>query len=175
MNSDEAILQELRKLSAYADMQRKITKWSFIFIGIFISALIIFGIVMESRLNKSEEDIAPSQKKESSTWTDVDWRIRRGEPAEAIRIGEALIQDAPLYPDGHRLLASAYLAAGKVEQAREHYTQAFQLFPSDENGKLLAAITRRIETDPKPGGLANRSQPIRSETNSTSATAGSAR
>jgi hypothetical protein len=37
MNLDEAILTELKKLSAFADMQRKITKWTFIFIGVFIA------------------------------------------------------------------------------------------------------------------------------------------
>jgi tetratricopeptide (TPR) repeat protein len=175
MNLDEAILTELKKLSAFADMQRKITKWTFIFIGVFIPALIVFGIVMESRLNTSSEDNGPLVKKESPTWTDVDWRIRRGEPDEAIRIGEDLIQRAPQYPDGHRLLASAYLAAGKVEQAREHYLHAFELFPSEEHQRLLVAINRRIEGGPQPSGSANQSQPVRLQTNQPSAAAGSGR
>ena len=175
MNLDEAILTELKKLSAYADMQRKIAKWTFIFMGVSIPALIIFAIIMDSRLNTSSDDNRPSARKENPTWTDVDWRIRRGEPDEAIRIGEDLIQRAPQYPDGHRLLASAYLAAGKVEQAKEHYLQAFELFPSEEHQRLLAAINRRIEGGFQPSGSANRSQPVRIDTNQPPAAAGPGR
>jgi len=174
MNVDEEILNELRKLSSYTDRQRKITKWSLIFVGVFIPAMIVFLIAMESHLSTSEADIAPSSMKERPTWTDVDWRIRRGEPEEAIRIGEDLIQQAPQYPDGHRLLASAYLAAGKLDQAKEHYLRAFQLFPSEDHQKLVAAISRRIEGSLQ-GGATNQSQPLGSETNRTSSAAGSRR
>jgi tetratricopeptide (TPR) repeat protein len=136
MSVDEAILAELRKISAYADMQRKITKWSFIIIAVLVPGMIIFGIVMESRLHTTADEPGAVAKTEKPTWTDVDWRTRRGEPEEAIKMGEELIQRTPQYPDGHSRLAVAYLAAGKVEQAREHYAQAFRLFPSEENAKV---------------------------------------
>ncbi len=38
-----------------------------------------------------------------------------------IELGEKLIAKTPLYPDGHRRLAVAYLAAGRIENASEHY------------------------------------------------------
>ena len=82
----------------------------------------------------------------------------------------------PLYPEAHRRLAGAYLAAGDIEKARQHYAEAFRLFPSEENEKLLAAIDRRIKAENlQPDGAANGSQPIRSETNSTPSAAGSRR
>src|SRR6267378_5249209 len=168
MNDNETILAELRKIGAWADMQRKITKWSFIVIAALIPAMIIFGIVMEKRLTTSMGDSPPHEKPEKPAWSDVDWNIRRADLDEAIRIGEELIQRTPQYPEGHHRLASAYLAAGKTEQAREHYARAFHLFPSEENEKLLIAINRRIkEGSPQPDGAANGSQPIRSETNRT--------
>jgi tetratricopeptide (TPR) repeat protein len=145
MNNDEAILAELRKISAWADMQRKVTKWSFIFIAVFVPALVIFGVVMEYHLKVEVADIRSSDKSEKPTWTDVDWRTRRGDVDEAIKIGEELIQKTPQYPDGHHRLATAYLAAGKIQKARDHYVEAFRLFPSEENEKLLVAIDKRLK------------------------------
>ena len=176
MNDNETILAELRKIGAWADMQRKITKWSFIAVGVFIPALIVVGIVMEKRLNTSLDDIRAPDKPETTTWSDVDWNIRRAKLDEAIRIGEELIQRTPQYPEGHARLASAYLAAGKIEPAREHYAQAFRLFPSEENQRLLTAIDKRMKDgNPQPDGPASGSQPIRSGTNRTSGAAGSRR
>lgn len=176
MNEDESILAELRRIGAWADMQRKITKWSFVAMAILIPAMIVFGIVMVKRETARFEDTLSPQKSEKPTWSDVDWKIRHADLDEAIRIGEELIQKTPQYPEGHQRLASAYLAAGKTEQAREHYAQAFQLFPSEENEKLLIAIDKRIKQgNPQPTGAENRSQPVRSETNQTLPTAGSRR
>jgi len=174
MNDNESILAELRKISAWADMQRKITKWAFIAIAVLIPAMIIFGIVMEKRLTADVENISSAEKPEKPGWSDVDWKIRRTEFDEAIRIGEELIQRTPQYPEGHHRLASAYLAVGKTEQAREHFEQAFRLFPSEENEKLLIAMEKRIkEMKSEPVGAAKGSRPIGSETNGTSTAAGS--
>jgi cytochrome c-type biogenesis protein CcmH/NrfG len=146
MNENESILAELRKIAAWAETQRKITKWSFIVIAVFIPAMIIFGIVMENRVKTSFE-AGP----EKPTWSDVDWNIRRTHLDEAIRVGEELIQKTPQYPEGHIRLASAYLAAGNIKSAGEHYAQAFRLFPSEENQRLLIAIEKRMkERNPQP-------------------------
>lgn len=176
MNDNESILAELRRIGAWADMQRKITKWSFITMVIIIPAMIVFGIVIVKREAASMEDTSSPQKPEKPAWSDVDWKIRHADLDEAIRIGEELIQKTPQYPEGHQRLALAYLAAGKTEQARQHYAQAFQLFPSEENEKLLIAINKRIkEGISQPDGERNGSQSIRSETNQTSGAAGSRR
>ena len=173
MNDNEAILAELRKISAWADMQRKISKWSLIFLAVFIPAMIVFGVLLEQRLKTNIEAILPGQKPD---WHDVDHNVRMGDFNKAIRIGEELILKAPQYPEAHRRLAGAYLAAGKIEKAREHYAEAFRLFPSEENEKLLMAMDKRSEAkNPQPNGAANGSQPIRSETNRTSSAAGSRR
>jgi tetratricopeptide (TPR) repeat protein len=174
MNDNESILAELRRIGAWADMQRKITKWSFIAMAVIIPAMIVFGIIIVKREAASVEDTLSPQKPEKPAWSDVDWKIRHADLDEAIRIGEELIQETPQYPEGHQRLALAYLAAGKTEQARQHYAQAFQLFPSEENERLLIAIDKRIkEGNPQPDGAAKGSQPVRPETNRTSSAAGS--
>jgi len=176
MNDNESILAELRRIGAWADMQRRVTKWSLIVVAVVVPGMIIVGIVMENRFNASMEDIRSPEKPAKPTWHDVDWNIRRANLDDAIRIGEELIQRMPEYPEGHHQLASVYLAAGKTEKARQHYAQAFQLLPSEENEKLLAAIEKRIkEGNPQLNGAADGSLLIRSETNRTPGAAGSRR
>lgn len=148
MNDNDAILAELKKISAWADMQRTAMKWSFVFLALFIPAMIVFSVVMDRRFNKKIDDFGSAA---NPSWYDVERNLRQGDPGEAIRIGERLIQRAPLYPDGHCRLASAYVAAGQIEKAREHYAEAVRLFPSDNNIALLeAAETRARQTESPP-------------------------
>ncbi len=56
----EVILAELRKISAWTDHQRKLTKGSLVFLAIFISALLGFGLLREHRANGKPDQVAPS-------------------------------------------------------------------------------------------------------------------
>ena len=157
MNNDELILAELRKIAAWADMQRKITKWSFIALAVFIPAMIVVPIVLEHWVTKTITETA-----EKPEWYNVDQNVRLGDFDKAIRIGEELILKTPQYPDAHRRLAGAYLAAGKIEKAREHYAEAVRLLPSEENEKALIAIDKRMKAEnPQPDGPANAASPRR--------------
>jgi tetratricopeptide (TPR) repeat protein len=145
MNDNELILAELRKISAWGDFQRKMTKWSLIFVGFMIIAGIAAGVLTDHEI---KQNLTPTNKPD---WYQVDQNVRTGNFDEAIRIGEELMQKTPLYPDAHHRLAGAYLAAGKIQKAREQYAEAFRLLPSEENEKLLAAIDQRIKSEnPKP-------------------------
>ena len=144
MNDNEAILVELRKISAWAERQRKVTKWSLVFLAVFIPALVGFTIMMEQRVSAKFEDTAPSQKPD---WYEVERNARLGDFDKATGMGEELIVKTPQSPDAHKRLAGAYLAAGKLDKAREHYAEAFRLFPSEENEKQLTAIDKRISAE----------------------------
>lgn len=169
MTDNESILAELRRIAAWADMQRTVSKWSLIAAAVAIPAIIVLGVLgavmVEREQARMAETFAPLTLEEP-TWCDVDSRIRRAELDEAIRIGEELILKTPHHPEGHQRLASAYLAAGNTEQARQHYAEAFRLFPSEQNEKLLIAIDKRIKDEgSQSDGPADGSQPIRSEKN----------
>jgi|ERR1041385_8542948 tetratricopeptide (TPR) repeat protein len=167
MNDDDPILAELRKISAWADMQRKFTRWTLIFVAVFVAAGIVFGILMEHWEKKTLEETNPRQQ---ADWYDVDRNVRSGAFDKAIQVGEELIRKTPQYPEAHRRLAGAYLATGNIRKAREHYAEAYRLFPSEENEKQLFAIDKRIRAEnPQASG----SQPIGLETNRTSEAAGS--
>lgn len=144
VNDNEEILAELRKLSAWADLQRKITKWSFIVLAVFIPAVIGFGILMEQRVKANLEGTVSPQKPD---WYDVEHNVRLGDFDKAIAIGEELILKTAQNPEAHHRLAGAYLASGNIEKAREHYAEAFRLLPSEENEKLLIAIDKRSKSD----------------------------
>lgn len=135
------ILAEVRRIAAWADMQRKISKWMFIAMAVFIPVTIVFAVLTERRTKTSLDEL---RNLTGPDWYEVDRYIRFGEFDKATRIGEELIARTPLYPEGHRRLAAAYLAAGKLEKAREHYAEAYRLFPSEENQRLLTVIERRL-------------------------------
>jgi tetratricopeptide (TPR) repeat protein len=82
-----------------------------------------------------------------SDWYDVERNVRLGDFEKAIALGEELIAKTPQYSEAHQRLAGAYLAAGNIEKAKEHYAEAFRLFPSEENEKLLSAIEKRIKPE----------------------------
>lgn len=138
---DDEVLVELRKISAWADLQRKITRGSLIFVAILVPVAIGAGILLERNLKTTlETNTSPLQP----DWYDVDRQVRQGDFDKATTLGEALLLKTPQFPEAHRRLAGAYLAAGNLEKAREHYAEAFRLFPSEENEKLLNAIEKRI-------------------------------
>ena len=120
------------------------TKWSFVFLAVLVPVVIGIFILLDQHLKTNvESTLAPRQ----SDWYDVDRNVRLGNFEKAIAIGEELILKTPQYPGAHERLAGAYLAAGNLEKAKEHYTEAFRLFPSEENEKLLSAIEKRVKAD----------------------------
>lgn len=138
------ILVELKKIAAWAELQRKVTKWMFVVLAIFVLVGIGFGLNLEQRLKTNLQSTASLP---SPDWYDVARNIRSGEFEKAIALGESLIERTPQDPEAHQRLADAYLVAGNLDKARDHYAEAFRLFPSDQNEKLLNAIEKRMNAD----------------------------
>jgi len=130
-------------MGAWADRQRKMSKWGLIVAAVIFPAMIIFSIVT---IHQTETKLEHISVPENHDWCDVEGNIRRCDLATAIQIGEELIQKTPQYPKGHEHLATAYLAAGKLEEARTHFAEAARLFPCEEYEKNLVAIDKRLAT-----------------------------
>ncbi len=142
--TNDQVLAELRKMSVAADLQHKLTKWSVIFLAGLIPVVIGIFLLLDRHLKTKVESSLSSHQ---SDWSDVDRDLERGEFEKAIAIGEEIVLKTPQFPEAHERLARAYLAAGNLEKAREHYAEAFRLFPSEENEKLLSTVEKRLKED----------------------------
>jgi len=147
MQHSDPILEELRKISAWADMQRKMMKWSLIFIAVFIPVMILVGVIIENRLKSTFEDITSDITSDSSMdWNTVDRNARRGDFDSAIQMGQKLIERTPLDPEAHRRLARVFLAAGRIQDSERHYAEVYRLFPSEDARELLEAVRKRAQS-----------------------------
>ena len=143
MNDNEQILVELRKISAWADSQRKIAKRSFICFCFFalVPVTIVIGVFVECRLKtKAKDHKAP----EVIALSDIDWYINHGNVDKAIEVGEKFVLKSPFDTTAHWKLGSAYLTAGKLAKAREQYEEGARLWPTDENKEYVKTLDRRI-------------------------------
>lgn len=158
MNDNELILAELRKISAWADFQRRSGKWSLVVLVVFFSGMYAIG-------PRAVEFWLDRTTKREDRWYDVESNVELGDFDNAIRIGEESVQKTPLHPEAHQRLAGAYLAAGRLPEARKHYAEAYRLFPSEQNEKKVIAIDKRIQAESsRSDDNANAGQPIPSET-----------
>jgi len=112
---------------------------------IVVAILIPFMIVLS--LVASYDVKSTIAQVDAPTWYEVDRDARAGDFDKALQIGEDLIKKTPQDPEAHRRLANAYLAAGKIDKAKDQYAIACLLFPSEENLKLRDAIEKRIAAD----------------------------
>jgi tetratricopeptide (TPR) repeat protein len=143
-DNSEQILEELKKISNWAEQQNKNAK---IAVSIIL-AIILLGLggafFMDHYIKKTAQDmVAPPIEKKS--WYDVRYCMDQAQVESAINIAESLIKKTPDYPDGHTKLGFLYLTAGNLEKAEQHFRQAYALFPSKENKENLDAILIRIK------------------------------
>ena len=62
----------------------------------------------------------------------------------ALSMAQALTARQPDYYYGHAFLGSIYLAMGDVTNSETQYSRAYQLFPSEDGAKDLAAVRKRL-------------------------------
>ena len=80
------------------------------------------------------------------SWTAVLTATRQLDYPRALSLAQANVALQPNDYYGHSYLGIIYLAMGDVTNSEAQYLQAYELFPSEENEKNLAAIRKRIAT-----------------------------
>ena len=141
-NHENEMLAHIEKIAAWADTQRKMSKWMMIFMATFIPLVVLIAVVAESRINNDTDEV---EKPEA--WSSVSRAVTKGDLEEAIRVGKIMLQKTPDYEYGHYRLAYIYLSAGNLEQSRHHFEEVYRIFPSEENKKGLEAINKRIKQE----------------------------
>ncbi|MES1180727.1 MAG: hypothetical protein ABUL66_02570 [Verrucomicrobiota bacterium] len=117
------ILAELRKLKRV---------FYIILIFVFLGALPAFyaGITRPSTSGDS--------------WARVRTAVDHQDFATALSMAQTLTTRQPDYYYGHSFLGAIYLAMGDVTNSEAQYARAYQLFPSEDGAKDLAAVRKRL-------------------------------
>ena len=120
---NQAILAELRKLKRVS------------------CALLVFLILgtLPSFYSAFKRDYS-----RADSWDRVTTMVRRQDFPAALSMAQSLVACQPDYYYGHAYLGAIYLAMGDVTNAETQYTRAYELFPSEEVEKDLAAIRKRL-------------------------------
>jgi cytochrome c-type biogenesis protein CcmH/NrfG len=82
------------------------------------------------------------------SWARVRTAMDRQDFPAALSMAQTLTARQPDYYYGHSFLGAIYLAMGDVTNSEAQYSQAYQLFPSEDAAKDLAAAQKRLV----PGG-----------------------
>jgi cytochrome c-type biogenesis protein CcmH/NrfG len=80
----------------------------------------------------------------SVSWTRVTTAMRHQNFPAALSMAQSLVRQQPDYYYGHAYLGAIYLAMDDVTNAEREYSRAYQLFPSEEDQKELAAVQKRM-------------------------------
>jgi cytochrome c-type biogenesis protein CcmH/NrfG len=78
------------------------------------------------------------------SWARVRTAMDRQDFPAAFLMAQALTARQPDYYYGHSFLGAIYLAMGDVANSEAQYSQAYQLFPSEDGAKDLAAVRKRL-------------------------------
>jgi cytochrome c-type biogenesis protein CcmH/NrfG len=78
------------------------------------------------------------------SWDEVTSAMRQQNFSTALSMAQALVRQQPDYYYGHAYLGTIYVAMDDVTNAEAQYLRAYQLYPSEEAEKNLAAIRKRM-------------------------------
>ena len=121
---DKEILVHLRQL-------KRVVYW----VGFLLFVLAV--PTFYQGFSRASSEAAPS-------WERVRVWVGRQDFPMALSMAQTLVTRQPDYYWGHSYLAHIYLATGDVTNAEKEYSRAYDLFPSEENDKNLAAVRKRI-------------------------------
>jgi hypothetical protein len=128
---------ELRKLSAWAAFQRKMTRCLLLVVAVCLPTLLVVVVLVRR---------PPARQTAGEvSWAAFYRAANQDELREAIRIGERLLQKADGHPTAHLKVAYLHVATGNLERSLVHFQEAYRLCPSEENARNLEAVRRRVQ------------------------------
>ena|SRR3989304_4989366 len=134
------ILDELRNLNASARKANRIAAIAISILGVFVALSLLTIPLREHMYFRSK-----STSQAADSWREARSLLDQGEIQKGREMTQRLVQKHPHYYYGYVLLGSLNQEEGKLKQAEENYAKAYNLFPTEENEKNLAAIRKAIE------------------------------
>jgi len=143
-DTQQQILEELRKQTA---MFSKTNKTSTIALSIFV-VIMVLSMVLTPFMHRLASR-ATTCPQPADSWGEARSLSNNGELDKAQAMAQRLIKKYPNYWYGHALIGSFHQELGDFKEAERAYAKAYDLFPSEDNKKVLEAIqtvTRRSAT-----------------------------
>jgi len=140
---EKQILEELRK-------QNRMNVIGIVCLCIFIM-LFVAGIAFRGRIASSLRPNTPS----IDSWREANTLVDKGDFQKGTEMLHRLIAKHPDYYYGYKLMGCVELEQGNLEETEVNYAKAYDLFPSEDNEKDLAAIHKAIEKKNKPANQAS--------------------
>ncbi|MFC1453543.1 tetratricopeptide repeat protein [Verrucomicrobiota bacterium] len=139
--TDKQILDELRRLNAFA---QKSTKMNVIAVSVLCIFVVLFLVSISLRHRLYSRTTATSQGTDS--WHEVRSLMDTAQYDKAKAVVQALIEKSPDYYYGYSYLAGIHLAEGNLVEAEASFEKAYGLFPLEENEDNLIAIRKALES-----------------------------
>jgi cytochrome c-type biogenesis protein CcmH/NrfG len=81
---------------------------------------------------------------QEAVWPAIEAALDRGDNQKALSIARSFVARQPGYYYSHTSLGNVYLATGDYTNAEAAYVKAVELFPHEDNEKVLAAVRKRL-------------------------------
>ena len=144
----QELMLEIRKISAWAELNRRILKWSAILVIPFMVVFFVLVFFSTQRTMRTARELTswrPAPPAQRGIWGQVDALLAEGRLEGAIGAAERLVEKVPGYAAGHEKLGELYLAKGNLPNAADQYREAWRLFPSESYRQSVEAVERRIK------------------------------
>ena len=79
------------------------------------------------------------------SWPQVKYALDKKDYAKALQIAQTLVGNQTNDNYGEGYLGTIYRLMGDMENAKIHFTRAYELYPSEVNEKNLSAIRKALE------------------------------
>lgn len=135
---EKQIVDELRNQTA---LQKRINVTALIILGIFLFVFLPFHGQIISRFKSAPQTI--------DSWREARSLNDNGDHQKSMEMIQRLIKKHPDYYYGYYLLGSLNQEIGNLNEAEANYAKAYDLFPTEDNEKDLAAIRKAIEKKTK--------------------------
>lgn len=131
--TEKQILCELRK-------QNRMNVIGIVWLGIFV-VLFVVSIAFRDRIASSLRTSSPCV----DSWREARALVDKEDYQKGTEMIRRLIAKYPDYYYGYKLLGSVEQELGNLKETEVNYAKAYDLFPTEDNEKDLAAIRKAIE------------------------------
>ena len=143
-DTERQMLEELRAQTALLKSANKANWIGIASLGILV-VLFVAAIALKDRITSSFKTSAASV----DSWKDARALFDRDEFSKGKEMIHRLIAKHPDYYYGYTLMGAGEQRFGNLQEAESNYAKAYDLFPTEENGKDLVAIRKAIDNKSK--------------------------